>query len=107
MRVFPWGAFRMVSSVSFIHTQPLVETTVVKDREATGRLVLDHGRPTSYHHTQMNETGDTILAQSLNRFAVPDLTAGRRGPCRCLLPRPLNLNLFLPLSLITVADATV
>jgi len=82
MRVSLRGAFRMVSSVSFMHPRPLVETTVVKDREATGRLVLDHGRPTSYHHTQMNETGDTILAQSLNLLAAPDLTANRRCFCR-------------------------
>jgi hypothetical protein len=58
-----------------MHPSPLVETAVVKDREATVRPVLDHGRPTSYCHTQMNETGDAMLAQSLNLFAAPDAAA--------------------------------
>ena len=74
------GAFRMVSSVSFIHPRQLVETTVVKDREVTGRLVLDNGCPTSYL-TDQNETGDTMLVPSLNPVAVPAVAAD--GLCRC------------------------
>jgi hypothetical protein len=30
----------------------------------------------------MNETGDTMLAQSLNRFAAPDVAEYRRCSCR-------------------------
>lgn len=48
VRVLLGSALDMIFSVLFMPLPKPVETTVVRDREATVRLVLDHGWPTGY-----------------------------------------------------------
>jgi len=99
MRVFPAGAFRMVFSVSFMHPSPLVETTVVRGREATGLwagVPLTTVGPPAISTPSMNETENTMHRTLMEPSLSPTRIRNRtrfRTPSRALfLPRPLSLS---------------
>ncbi len=77
----------------------------VAKRPAHGRRALDHGRPTSYFHTIMNEMEDTMPAPSLNLFAAPDAGADDRVRGRWPGPLTVDRDRHRTPSLLSDADA--